>query len=109
MVQKLICMTEKELTRYDVINNLIAKKINGLDASKLLDLTIRQIGRLKKNVTTNGADGLIHKGRGQDGNRKLDPDIMVNVEKFLREDYNGFGPTFATEKLLEINKIEIGK
>jgi hypothetical protein len=109
MTQKLISMTEKELTRYDVINNLIAKKINGLDAAKQLDLTIRQIGRLKKKVNKHGAEGLIHKGRGQAGNRKFDPDIMLNVEKILLGDYNGFGPTFAAEKLLEINKIEISK
>lgn len=109
MTQKLICMTEKELARYDVINNLIAKKINGLDAAKQLDLTTRQIGRLKKKVNENGAEGLIHKSRGQDGNRKLDADVMLSVEKLLQEKYNGFGPTFAAEKLLEIDKIKISK
>lgn len=109
MTQRLICMTEKELARYDVINNLIAKKINGLDAAKQLDLTTKQIRRLRDRVVEHGAEGLIHKGRGQDSNRKLDPDIILNVENFLQEDYNGFGPTFATEKLLEINKIKIGK
>lgn len=109
MTQKFIRMTEKELFRYDVINNLIAKKIDGLDAAKQLELTIRQIGRLKVKVNKNGAEGLIHKGRGQNGNRKLSPGTMLNVEKFLQEDYNGFGPTFATEKLFEINKIKIGK
>lgn len=109
MTQRLICMTEKELTRYDVINDLIAKKINGLDAAKQLDLTTKQIGRLKDRVNEYGAEGLIHKGRGQDSNRKFNPDIMLNVEKLLLGDYNGFGPTFASEKLLEINKIKIGK
>ncbi len=37
MAQKLICMTEKELSRYEIIKNLINGKINGTDASKQID------------------------------------------------------------------------
>ena len=109
MTQKLISMTEKELVKYDVILALIDKKINGTDASKQLDLSIRQIGRLKKKVNASGAEGLIHAGRGQDSNRKLDPETIKNVEIFLLGKYNGFGPTFAAEKLDEIDGIKIGK
>jgi len=50
MVQKLICMTEKEFFKYETINKLINSEINGTDASKLIGVTIRHIKRLKRIV-----------------------------------------------------------
>lgn len=109
MKQKLISMTEKELQKYDVISNLINKKINGTDASKQLGLTSRQIGRLKKTVYNHGAEGLAHKGRGKVGNKKIGAETIDMVKGYLKEKYYDFGPTFAAEKLEENEKIKIGK
>ena len=109
MTQKLICMTKKELSRYEIIKDLIAGKINGTDASKQIGVTIRHIKRLKLKVDNNGIDGLIHKSRGETGNRKLDVKIVKKAEKYLKEKYSSFGPTFATEKLAEIHNIKLGK
>ena len=102
-------MTEKELEKYDVIKNLIDKKINGTDASKQTGLSIRHVKRLKCSVIKSGVEGLIHKGRGRESNRKLDPDIIRKVSIFLRKKYYDFGPTFASEKLDEDDQIRIGK
>ena len=102
-------MTEKELSRYDVIKNLIDRKINGTDASKQIGLSIRQVKRLKCSVMESGTEGLVHKSRGRTSNRKLDPDIINKAEKLLKEEYYDFGPTFASEKLNEINNIVINK
>lgn len=109
MAQKLISMTEKELQRYDVICNLINKKIDGTDASKQLGLTTRQIRRLKNIVNKCGAKGLAHRGRGRTSNRRINAKTIDVVKKHLREKYYDFGPTFAAEKLEEIDKIKIGK
>lgn len=109
MAQKLISMTGKELEKYDVINSLIDKKINGTDASKQLSLTIRQIRRLKKIVKTDGVEGLIHKGRGKESNRKICLETLNSIELLLKEKYYDFGPTFASEKLEEVDGIKIGK
>jgi len=109
MTQKLISMTEKELQKYDVICNLINKKINGTDASKQLGLTTRHIRRLKKTVDKNGAKGVAHKGRGKTSNKKINAETIDAVKKHLKERYYDFGPTFAAEKLAEIEKIKIGK
>ena len=109
MTKKLINMTEKELSRYDVIKSLIDKKINGTDASKQIGLSLRQVKRLKSSVIKSGIEGLIHKGRGRESNRKLDLDIIKNVSTLLKEKYYDFGPTFASEKLDEDDQIRIGK
>lgn len=109
MSQKLICMSQKELSRYDIVKNLIDGKINGTDASKQTGVSVRHIKRLKVKVVKYGAEGLIHRSRGRTGNRKLNPDIIKRAEKLLKDKYYDFGPTFAAEKLDEIHDIGINK
>ena len=109
MTQKLIYMTEKELARYNVIQNLIDGKIDGTDASKQIGLSTRHIRRLKSRVIKSGAQGFAHRNRGGNSNRKLDNEILEKAEKCLKEKYYDFGPTFAKEKLNEIDKIKLSK
>jgi len=47
MEQQLIAMTQKELSRYEVIKNLVEKVINGSQAAKQTGLSVRQVRRLK--------------------------------------------------------------
>lgn len=106
---QLITMTPKELSRYGIIQRLIRKEINGTDASLQMRLTIRQIKNIKARVVTLGAQGIIHQSRGRSGNRKLDEQVVEKTKTILKENYRDFGPTFASEKLFEINKIKINK
>jgi len=53
MRKELIIMTNKESRRYDIIKDLINKKINGTQASIKLSLSVRQIKRLKARVKKN--------------------------------------------------------
>ncbi len=109
MAQKLITMSQKELSRYDIIKQLINGKINGTDASKQIGVSVRHVKRLKLKVSEQGAAGLIHGNRGKESNRKLDDNIIAKAEKYLKEKYYDFGPTLATEKLAEEHKIKINK
>jgi len=43
MEKEIIGMTQKDLARYQVIKNLIAKFINGTDAAKQLSLSVCRI------------------------------------------------------------------
>jgi len=108
MEQDLITMTPKEAERLTIINNLIAKKLNGTDAAKQLNLSVRQTKRLKSRVDTEGARGIIHQLRGQEGNNKIKKRIIDKAKKIIKEKYPDFGPTLATEKLTEIHQINLG-
>lgn len=103
----LITMSTREIDRLGVINKLIGGQIVAREAGEQLRLSIRQIKRLKKRVKKKGVCGLIHQGRGQTSNRKMKPVIMEKILTLLKKTYVGFGPTFATEKLWEIDKIKI--
>lgn len=107
MAQKLITMTEEELLRYKIINKLISKEIKAKEASKILNVSIRQVKRLKAKVREKGAEGLIHQNRGRESNRKIDPEAVEKAKKYLKEKYSDFGPTFAAEKLEENHKITL--
>lgn len=109
MTEKLITMSERELSRYDIIKQLLNGKINGTDASKQIGVSVRHVKRLKLKVNKLGAMGLVHGNRGKTSNRKLDPELITKAEKYLKEQYFDFGPTFASEKLEANHKIKINK
>lgn len=92
MKQQLITMTQKELSRYEVIKNLVEKVINGSQAAKQTGLSVRQVRRLKWAVIQYGANGLIHKGREREGNKKIKPNILEKVKKYSTV-FGGAGKT----------------
>lgn len=104
-----ITMSHRELSRYDIIKQLIGGQINGTDAAKQIGLSIRHVKRLKLKVGQEGAKGLIHGNRGKESNRRLDDKVLAKVEKHLKEKYYDFGPTLASEKLEEKHNIKISK
>jgi len=103
-----IVMTNKESQRHAIITKLIQQKINGTQASKQLNLSIRQTKRLKASIIKNGIKGVIHKLRGKTGNNKLPEGTLEKAKKYIKENYSDFGPTFAQEKLEGVHKLEIG-
>jgi hypothetical protein len=109
MANGLITMSHRELSRYDIIKQLIDGKINGTDASKQIGVSIRHVKRLKLKVDQKGAKGLIHGNRGKTSNRKLDDKVITKAKKYLKERYYDFGPTLAAEKLEEKHNIKISK
>jgi len=109
MTKELITMTQKELSRYEIIKRLIRREINGTEASKQMDLSVRQVKNIKARVIKEGAKGVIHRKRGKSGNRKLSEEKVKRIEMIIKERYPDFGPTFAKEKLEENHKTKIGK
>jgi len=107
--EKLIIMTEKELSRYEVIKRLLNKEINGTDVAKQIGVSGRQVRSIKARVIKEGAKGVIHAGRGKKSNRCLPVEKIKGIEIIIKKNYRDFGPTFAAEKLLENHQITISK
>ncbi len=47
-------MSQKELSRYEIINRLIRREINGTEAAKQTGLSLRQVKRIKSRVIKEG-------------------------------------------------------
>lgn len=97
----LITMSAKEMDRYEVISRLRRREINGTKAAELLNLSKRQIRRLKAKVQKDGAKGLIHGNRGKLSHNRLVDEEKDKIKKLLHKHYYDFGPTLAMEKLKE--------
>jgi len=100
-------MTIKEKERLKTIQDIIAGDLVASQAATKLSLGIRQVQRIKKRVKDQGVEGIIHANRGKPSNRCIDKKLKVKALKHIKESYMDFGPTLATEKLQEINKITL--
>lgn len=98
-------MTTIERLRLTVIKELAAGKINGTAAATRLNLSVRQVKRLKARFKEKGVDGLIHLSRGKEGLRKIDINLENKIVNIVKIHYPDFGPTMAWEKLKEVYGI----
>src|SRR3972149_711922 len=70
-------------------------------------LNERQVRRIIKRIKEEGDKGICHRGRGRPSNRRIAGGIKDKVIQSCQERYRGFGPTLASEKLQEVEGIEI--
>lgn len=101
-------MKEKELKRLHIIKKVLNKELKQIEAGEWLKISVRQIRRIIKRVRIEGERGIVNRSRGRESNRKLPEEMKKKVIEIYRKKYYDFGPTFAKEKFLEINKIGIG-
>jgi transposase len=106
-VEKLTTMSEKEITRLQVMNQLEKKQLTQRMAAEQLDLSVRQIKRLWRAYQQQGAGGLVNKSRGKPGHNQLNQEIKQKALDLILERYNDFGPTLVTEKLVEAHGLKI--
>ena len=93
-------MSQRELTRLEVIQRVKRKTLKQHQAAELLlSISVRQVKRLCKAYQTSGAAGLTAKRRGQPSNNRLPENTINKAQQLLRSRYHDFGPTLATEKL----------
>lgn len=94
-------MSQKERDRIRVLEDVVAGRLKQCQAAEVLHLSSRQLRRIARRYRTDGGHGLVHDLRGRQSNRKIVREIKKTALKHLREEYRGFGPTLAAEKLLE--------
>lgn len=102
-------MSKQELKRIQVIRQVIDKKCTQQAATKDLGLSKRQVIRLVKAFIKDGDGALLSKQRGKVSNRAHTPEFKLRIKDLVQHNYADFGPTFAAEKLLGLNKITINK
>lgn len=103
---KYLVMTQKEVNRYAIIKKLINKEINGPYAADLLNLSVRQVKRLKAKAKKHGPKGLIHANRGKTSNNNIPEQEKKRIIQLLHKHYSDFKPGFASEKLERKHNIK---
>lgn len=100
-------MSVKEAGRLGVMRQMDKKDLTARKASEELDLSVKQLRRVRKRYLAEGSVGLISKKRGHPSGNKIRGEIRTKAIGLLRTKYQGFGPTLANEKLLERHQIQL--
>lgn len=100
-------MSQKDLKRLHVIQEVLEGKLKQIKAAETLDLSDRQVRRIVKRVEEEGAKGIVHRLRGKDSNRSMEPKLKEKILKLYETKYGDFGPTLGSEKLLELHGIKL--
>lgn len=102
-----ITMSNKELSRLEVMHKLQDRVVTQYQAADILGLSSRQIRRLWKAFKKSGPQGLISKKRGAPGNHTLPVEVKKEALGLILEKYSDFGPTLAQEKLTCAHGLKI--
>lgn len=105
--EDMIEMSQKDLSRAHVIEEILEGKLKQVEAAEILDLSDRQIRRLAKRMEAEGSKGIVHRLRGRESNRRMDEKLKEKILKLYETKYWDFGPTLGAEKLMELNKITL--
>lgn len=104
---KRYAMSRKELDQVGIFERLKVKSMKQKEAAVVLGLSERQIREKLRLFRTLGPPSLIHRLRGKPSNNQLDPELGEKALRLVTDKYSDFGPTFAAEKLFEIDGVKI--
>jgi transposase len=106
-MDQLLAMSSKERNRLEVMQRVAKKEMSQKEAGTILGVSVRQIKRLLKAYREKGAEGLVSKHRGRQGNNRLGEEVKKKALNLLKTKYQGFGPTLAHEKLVEKENLKL--
>jgi len=109
-MQWTIAMTEEELKRKTIVEQVIDKRITQKEGARRVGISERQFRRILARYRKSGDLGLVSRRRGKPGNRKLSEEDRTVIGGFINDPlYQGFGATLLREKLEEKKGITICK
>jgi|SRR5512145_117671 transposase len=104
-----ITMSGKEAPRPGILKALCGGRITNQQAADALRLSVRQVQRLKGRYATDGARGLVHRGRGQPSPRRLLDPVRKQIVALMTTTYVGFNDAHLTEKLQEVHHLTVSR
>jgi len=102
-------MNQKEIKKYQVINLVISKVKTIEDAAEELNLSTRQVKRLKKGVMEQGVNAVIHKNREKQPARTFQDDFKQNIvslklsDKYLEANFQHFKELLEEHENIKIS------
>jgi hypothetical protein len=83
-------LNDKEKKKYETIEKVVNCLITRKEASSELELSLKQIDRLKKVYQTEGEKGFTHKNRGKENPNRKDKKLFDELEDLYLEKYYDF-------------------
>jgi transposase len=102
-----ITMSMKEAKRLHIVRQAMEKRITQAEAAQVTGLDLRQVQRIVRRVRQDGDRGICHRARGKKPNNLIPDTVKDKVIELCRGRYYEFGPTHASEKLLENDRVKV--
>jgi transposase len=102
-------MSRKEAPRVGLLRALVAGRIRSREVAEALHVSERQVRRLRRRFEAQGAEGLLHRSRGQPSPRRVAARLRQRVATLLTTTYRDFNDCHATEKLQEVEGLAISR
>lgn len=97
-----ITLSQKEIHRGQVLEQVAIGKITLKEAGQLLRVSYRQAKRLRRRYACHGGAGLAHGNRGRFSPRALPKAIRTRILELHRDEYAQYNDTHFTEALAEL-------
>jgi transposase len=104
-----VLMSKRELNRIDILARLESGRLTPAAASELLQVSERQVYRLRRRFRDGGAAGIADRRRGRPSNNRLPEVLRDHAVALVREHDPDFGPTLAAEKLAERHDLRVSR
>jgi len=98
-------ITMKDIRKYEVLKDVLEKRIKGYQAAQLLGYSKVHISRLKKRLQKNGFEGLLRPKKLS--SRKIPTSIREEVARLYKEVYYDFNVMHFKDKLEEVHNIKL--
>lgn len=105
MPEQKLLVTMKDIQRHKVLKDVIEKKLKGVEAAQLLNLTPVHISRLKAKLLRGGFEEILRKPPPSAPNKKISDADLQKILKLRRGIYYDFNIMHFMDKLHEVHKI----
>jgi sRNA-binding carbon storage regulator CsrA len=106
-MEGMLTMSQKELDRLRVINQIEIKVLTIEEGAGLMGISARQTYHVLKKIKQEGSQGIIHKLRGKRSNRGYPEELKREVIEIYRTHYSDYGPTLFSVQLVNGHKISV--
>lgn len=102
-------MSLREHLRYAVCQRMLRGEVSEKEAAGRLELSVRQVRRLKKRVGREGPGGVIHRLRGRPSARRASQELQEEVRKLYGGRYAGWNMAHFSQKLQSAHRIVLSR
>ena len=94
-------MSKDDARKMTIIEELLSGRFTNTQAAQLLDLSIRQVQRLKSEAATNGITSVLHKNRGRKPANTLNHQTAEAIIQIYNTELSGYNFCHTTDILAE--------
>jgi hypothetical protein len=95
----------KDIQRHKILKDVIDKRLKGVEAAELLDLTPVHISRLKAKILAGGFEEILRKPSPSPPNKKISSAQAQKIIRLRKELYYDFNVMHFMDKLHEVHKM----